>query len=142
HTYEWYRDGVHVGSGGTYTGSTGTEPFDLSAQMTDAYGRIAWYTMRVDVDGVRVALSGPSQTWLSEGGGTWSATGIGGYTPYSFEWYVDGVYVGSGPTWSGYPGEGYHSLRVNVTDPRGKSDFTEMQVYGTGNESCAGQNAC
>lgn len=136
HQFEWYRNGQWVTSGGKYTASTGTTDFELRVNMSDALGRTATNTMSVDVDGVRASLTGPVDVYNSEGGGTWSVTGRGGYEPYSFEWYVDGVWVGSGPTWSGYTGEGLHGLRVDMSDSRGASHAAYLDVNGIGNDTC------
>jgi hypothetical protein len=150
HTYNWYRDGAWVGSGGTYTVSAGTTDFDLRVDMSDGYGRTASDTLRVDVDGVRItSFEGPSAVWASEGGGTWTVTSRGGSQPHTFEWYVDGKWAGSGESWSGYrPGrEGAFVLRVDVANSSGgtSSASREITQVGTGSGGCdppPGQLAC
>jgi hypothetical protein len=133
HEYRWHRDGVYVGTGATYTANAGTADFDLRVDMTDTYGRAATHTLRVDVDGVRVhSLAGPGQVYAGEGDAIWSARGHGGYPPYTFEWLVDGVPVGSGEEWSGFPGEGQHTLTARMRDSRGASHSRSMVVQGFG----------
>lgn len=142
HVYNWYRDGEFVGSGDRYQGFTGTQPFELRADYADIYGRTTSDALYVDVDGVQVSVQGPSTVWLTHGGGTWSASGRGGITPYTFSWFVDGAFVGSGPSWTGYPGEGNHTMRVEISDVRGRSSTAEMEVFGIGNEGCSGELMC
>lgn len=136
HQFDWYRDGVWVGSGGKYTSSVGATDFELRVSTSDALGRTATNVMQVDVDGVRASISGPTMVYYSEGGGTWTASGRGGYEPYSFDWFVDGARVGSGASWSGYPGENYHTLRVDMRDSRGATHSTSIDVNGIGNDTC------
>ena len=96
----------------------------------------------IDVDGVRAAAAGPSTVYAGEGG-SWSASGEGGYPPYTFDWYTLGddlaeQWVGSGAVWEGYPGEGQRQLRVRMTDSRGATDNALLWVHGLGggSESC------
>lgn len=145
HTYQWYRSGAPVGTGTSYTADVGTSDFTLRVDGRDVYDRTASAVMRVDVDGLSVALSGPSLVYSSEGGGSWSASTRGGYGPYTYHWYVDDDLFGSGETVDGYVGEGPHSLKVTVTDSRGNSNSAWMSVSGIGNQTCEpppGQLAC
>lgn len=150
HTFYWYRDGVWAGSGSTYAAATGTADFDLRVDMSDGYGRTASGTLHVDVDGVRIAsFDGPSAVWASEGGGTWTATSRGGSQPHTFNWYVDGEWVGSGESWSGYrPGrEGAFVLRVEVANASGAASSASRDItqVGTGSGGCdppPGELAC
>lgn len=136
HQFEWYRDGQWVASGGKYTGPTGTTDFQLRVNTRDALGRTATSTMWVDVDGVRASISGPTLVYASQGGGDWTVTGQGGYEPYSFDWYLDGNYVTSGPSFGGYTGEGTHMLRVDMRDSRGATHSADFHVEGIGNNTC------
>jgi hypothetical protein len=136
HQFEWYRDEVHVASGDSYTGETGATPFNLRVDVTDSYGRAASTTLFVDVGGVRVSADGPKEVWFSEGGGTWTGRARGGTAPYTFDWYIDGRYVGTGQDWSGFPGEGGHSLSVQVRDAAGASNWAYVDVTGIGSAAC------
>lgn len=136
HEFEWYRDGHWVASGGKYTGPAGTTDFQLRVNTRDALGRTATNTMWVDVDGVRAAISGPSLVYASEGGGSWTVAGRGGYEPYSFDWYLDGTWVGNGSSFGGYPGENQHQFRVDMSDSRGATHSAHFNVTGVGNETC------
>jgi len=137
YTYNWFRDGALVGTGSSYTGSVGTQDINLLAEVTDAAMVVRKAVIPVDVDGVLASINGPSVVWYSEGGGTWTASGQGGYLPYSFDWYIGDQWVGSGASWSGYPGEGNQHLGVRIRDTSGSSHSTYMDVYGSGNDTCA-----
>lgn len=86
-------------------------------------------------------MTGPSTIYYSEGGGTWTASGRGGYEPYTFDWFIEdsvgnSEYVGSGASWSGYPGEGVRRVRAKPTDSRGARHDSSMEVVGIGNDQC------
>ena len=150
HQFEWYRDGQWVASGGKYTGPAGTNDFELRVNTRDALGRTATNAMWVDVDGVRLSsFQGPSEVWASAGGGTWTVSAHGGSGPYTFNWYVDDRWVGSGESWTGYrPGqEGWFTLRVDVANANGATYSESKQILqmGTGTGGCdppPGQDAC
>lgn len=149
HSYNWYRNGTWVASGYTYSESVGGDDFDLRVDMQDTYGRTASHTLRVDVDGVRPSISGPSTIWASQGGGTWTASGRGGYQPYLFRWYIDGQLMGEGPSFSGYKaGSESWDLRVDITDAHGNTFSQSMAVrqFGPGDGTACdppfGQSTC
>lgn len=150
HNFNWYRDGAWVGSGGTYSASTGGSDFHLRVDMSDRYGRTATSAMNVDVDGVRLSsFNGPFEVWASAGGGTWTVSARGGSGPYTFNWYLDDRWVGSGESWTGYrPGqEGLFTLRVDVANANGATHSESKQILqtGTGTGGCdppPGQEAC
>jgi hypothetical protein len=136
--YEWYRDGQLVSQAGSYSTTVGTTDFGLRVEVwdaTQAYGR---KDMWIDVDGIRGTITGPNIVYLSEGGGTWTASATGGSTPYSYKWYVrDGAtgnirYLGSGSSWHGYPGEGNNFLHLNVTNGTEHQHDAERIVNGIG----------
>jgi hypothetical protein len=136
YTYAWYRDGTLVSTGSTYTGAVSTTNFRLKVHVTDQAQSTRVAEMRTQVDGVLTSVSGPSLVYSSQGGGTWTASGEGGYPPYTFDWYVDGVYVGNGSSWSGYPGEGEKQLWVDMRDTQGATTRANTYVQGIGNETC------
>jgi hypothetical protein len=130
--YQWYRNGAPVGNGSSYTASAGSSAFDLRVEVTDQTWSTVAAVLMVNVGGVEASVSGPSLVYSSSGGGSWSATGRGGTGAYTFEWYLDGVYVGSGPAWGGYPGENSHTLRVDMGDSAGATDSQSFFVTGIG----------
>jgi hypothetical protein len=136
YTYAWYRDGTLVSTGSSYTGTVGTTNFRLKVDVTDQTQSTRVAEMRTQVDGVLTSVSGPGLVYSSHGGGTWTASGEGGYPPYTFDWYVDGVYAGDGSSWSGYPGEGEKELRVDMRDTRGATTRANTHVQGIGNDTC------
>jgi hypothetical protein len=139
YTYDWYRDGQRVGSGAYYS-ETVSRDFLLQLQTTDATMSVRKEVMAVDVDGVLSTLGGPTQIWVSQGGGTWTASANGGTAPYTFTWFINSRMVGQGETFTGYnPGqEGYFDLRVDVADAAGASTSSAMSVFqiGTGTGAC------
>jgi hypothetical protein len=136
YTYAWYRDGALVSTGSSYTGAVGTTNFGLKVHVTDQTQSTRVAEMRTQVDGVLTSVSGPGLVYSSQGGGTWTASGEGGYAPYTFDWYVDGVHRGNGSSWSGYPGEGEKELWVHMRDTRGATTRANTYVQGIGNETC------
>lgn len=136
YTYAWYRDGTLVSMGSSYTGAVGTTDFGLKLHVTDHTQSTRVVEMRTQVDGVLTSVSGPTLVYSSQGGGTWTASGEGGYPPYTFDWYVDGVHRGNGSSWSGYPGEGQKELWVDMRDTRGATTRANTYVQGIGNETC------
>jgi hypothetical protein len=136
YTYNWYRNGTWVGNGSTYTGATGTQDFNLLAEVTDAAMVVRKGVMPVDVDGVLVSISGPTMVYSSQNGGTWTASGQGGQLPYEFDWFIDGVHVSTGNSLSTYTGEGWHQLGVRIRDASGTSHEAFINVVGIGNETC------
>jgi hypothetical protein len=137
YTYTWYRDGNWVGSGSTYTGPTGTRDFHLLVEVTDGAMVVRKAVMPVDVDGVRVSITGPNMVWYSQNGGTWTASVEGGYGPYEFDWFLNGLHAASGEYFSLYPGEGQHDILVRVRDASGTSHEGHKAVEGVGNDMCA-----
>ena len=133
YTYHWYRDSAYVGTGASYTASVGTRDFILRAEATDAAMATRAAVFPVRVNGVLAAVSGPSVVYASDGG-TWTASAQGGTAPYAFDWYVDGHYIDSGTVYSGYPGEGSHSVRVDAVDALGRRHSAEIGVRGMGSE--------
>jgi hypothetical protein len=136
YTYAWYRDGTLVSTGYSYTGAVGTTNFGLKLHVTDHTQSTRVVEMRTQVDGVLTSMSGPTLVYSSRGGGTWTASGEGGYPPYTFDWYVDGVHRGNGSSWTGYPGEGEKELWVDMRDTRGTTTRANTYVQGIGNETC------
>ena len=130
--YQWYRNGTAVGNGSSYTANVGSSAFDLRVEVTDQTWSTVAAVLMVHVGGVEASVTGPALVYASEGGGTWGATGRGGSGAYTFDWYLDGTYLGSGPSWNGYPGENARTLRVDMTDSGGEFDSHSFLVRGVG----------
>lgn len=138
YSYQWYRDGNPVGTGSSYTGNAGTTNFDLRVEVTDQTWSTRAAVLAPKVGGVAVTVDGPTLVYASQNGGTWNAYPQGGTGQYTLEWYLDDIYVGSGTSWSGYTGEGGHSLQVKLTDSAGAFDNTSIFVRGLG----SGDGSC
>lgn len=136
YSYDWFRDSVYVGSGSSITLSTGTRGFTLHSEVTDQAWAQKTAVYPVDVDGVRAAISGPTEVYASQGGDTWTVSARGGYTPYAFTWFVDDVQVGTGTSWTGYPGDGVHHLLVEMEDSNSGRSTSGLSVLGIGSSSC------
>lgn len=134
-TYQWYRDGSPVGSGSSYTGYADTMDFDLRVEVTDQTWSTVAAVLAVDVGGVLAGIDGPE--YVEQGdASSWTATARGGTGGYTFDWYLDGQWVGDGPLWAGFPGDGLHRLRVELRDGAGAYDSHTMMVAG--HVICAG----
>lgn len=131
-SYQWYRNGSPVGTGSSYTGSAGGAPFSLRVEVTDQTWSMVAAVLAVDVGGIRTAISGPTNVWASQGGGTWTASAQGGTGPYNYTWYLDGALFGYGPTITTYTGENMHDLEVQVTDSAGAFHSDVLTVHGIG----------
>jgi hypothetical protein len=94
--------------------------------------------LRTKIDGVIVQLDGPTVIYASEGGGTWYATGEGGYPPYNFNWYLNDYFVGTGSSWTGYNQgeEGPFLLRVDIFDSGSASHSDWISVHQIGGSDC------
>jgi hypothetical protein len=131
-SYQWYQDGNPVGNGSSYTGTVGASKMDLRVEVTDQTWSKVAAVLAVDVGGIEASISGPGLAYSSQGGDTWTASARGGTGTYSFDWYLDGTFAGSGQTWSGYPGENGHRLDVHIHDSAGASDTHSFFVRGIG----------
>jgi hypothetical protein len=131
-SYQWYRDGSPVGTGSSYTASAGGAPFNLRVEVTDQTWSMVAAVLAVEVGGIRTAISGPTNVWASQGGGTWTASAQGGTGPYSYTWYLDGALFGYGPSITTYTGENMHKLDVHATDSAGRFHSDRLEVYGIG----------
>lgn len=141
YTYQWYRNGELVGTGPSYSANVGSADFGLRVWATDQTQSTRWADYWVHVNGVRATVTGPSTVYASQSGGTWTASGRGGYQPYTFDWFIEdsgGIseYVGSGESWSGYPGEGLSYVRAKLTDSQGANHDSSLRVTGIGDEQC------
>ncbi|HEX8392856.1 MAG TPA: hypothetical protein VF665_10910, partial [Longimicrobium sp.] len=97
YTSSWYRDGQWASDGQFFT-ETVSRDFLLELRTTDATMSVRSAVLAVDVDGVSAGLSGPTQIWASSGGGTWTASAVGGTAPYTYTWYINQNSVGTGQT--------------------------------------------
>lgn len=106
--------------------------------------RHVFYLRGIGADNLSVSISGPSSIYHPNKGQpdqiyTWHPVVSGGSSPYSYSWYWDGNYVGSGSSYSitlRYAGDHSpvnHTLRVNVND--GSSQYATyskavIEYYG------------
>lgn len=132
-TYHWYRDGTHVGSGSSYSSTVGIQDFGLRVEVTDQTWSTVAAVLPVNVGGVAASITGPSIVYEGDGA-EWLAAGRGGTGSYTYNWYVDDIWVDSGPVFDGSTGVGSHVLRVDVTDTAGeygsKSKSVRMEAAG------------
>jgi hypothetical protein len=131
-TYAWYRDGTFVGSGPSYTATVGTSDSNLRVEVTDQTWSTVAAVLSLDVGGIEATIDGPTMVYASQGAQTWTATARGGTGTYTFDWYLDDVYAGSGTTWSSFPGENWHRLEVRAQDSAGAFDAHAYNVHGFG----------
>lgn len=63
YTYEWWQGATHVGSGPVYNGYMAAEGFELSVEITDAAGEVAYGSMWVSplCPGQTGQVTGPSE---------------------------------------------------------------------------------
>ena len=59
---------------------------------------------------------------------TWTASAINGTAPYAYAWYKDGVFVGSGSSYSDYVPDSGMQLQLTVTDAAGGSATSTLYV--------------
>ncbi len=65
--------------------------------------------------GMTVAVAGPSIAYLGYSS-TWSALVSGGQTPYSYQWFINGVPSGTGSSINYTPGGSNFWLKLHATD--------------------------
>lgn len=144
YSYAWYRNGDLVSTSSTYSANVGSAEFGLRLVVTDQVTASRRADFLVDVDGIRVTISGPTLIYFSEGNATWTANIRGGYSPYTVNWhFIDGngteMYAGSGTTLTTYPQyEGQYQLRASVSDANGRTMSATLQVLAIGD----GQGGC
>lgn len=126
-SYHWYRDGTHAGTGSSYSATVGTADFDLRVEVTDQTWSTAASVLAVDVGGVEASITGPSVVYEDDGG-EWTGAGRGGTGNYTYDWYLDDVWVESGPVFAGSPHAGSHVLRLDVRDTAGEADTRVKSV--------------
>lgn len=118
-TYQWYRDSTVVGTGSSYTATVGSEDFGLRVEVTDQTWSKVAAVLAVNVGGVEASVTGP--TVISEDeGASWTASARGGTGTYTFDWYLDDVWAGSGTQWGDYLSPGTYTLRADAQDTAGE----------------------
>jgi hypothetical protein len=139
--YQWFKNGTAVpggaGAGLTYTFSSSTAgSFLINVTVTDnVVVRITSNTATVTVhSGLAVSIS-PSSVTMDVGQlQTFTSSVSGGTSPYSYQWYLDGIAQGTtGATWICTPSSGSHMVYVEVTDGVGaqaSSGTATITVHG------------
>ena len=111
-------------------GTSWTNPIQGTELTHDGLGMVAW-TETVPLTG---SIFGP---YLGNSGValTWTASGSGGDSPYSYTWKVDGVTVGTGNSLTRtFMSDGIYELRMTVTD--NASDTYTVYRYITIGNGC------
>lgn len=128
-TYQWYLNGVQVSGANSSSwmfspASSGS--YKICANVTDAIGvRVKSNTALVTVNPLPSLKISPMSSTLDAGQNqTFTATVSGGTSPYSYQWYLDGVLISgvTGSTWTcSSSAPGLHKVYVNATDSVGIS---------------------
>jgi hypothetical protein len=145
YSYAWYRNGELVSTSSSYADYVGSSEFGLRVVVTDNATSSRWTDYWVDVDGVRVTISGPSIIYYSEGNATWTSSIRGGYASYSVDWYLEDMngnrtYQGSGSSLTTYPSyAGQYFLYAVATDSHGTANTSPPLMFtaiGDGQGGC------
>lgn len=116
----------YFGGGGARCGAV-TPNGAFACPHITSYGAFYWAEVSFNLawepyspPPVLPAVDGPGVIMPSQEN-TWGVTNLGGTPPYSYEWYLDGVLVGTGATFTGSISDPatLHSLLVDVTDGYG-----------------------
>ena len=73
---------------------------------------------------------------------TWYASAVNGTAPYTYAWYRDGSFVGSGASYSDYVGDVGFQLQLSVTDAAGATVTSYLWVtpgFDPGGTGCGPQ---
>jgi hypothetical protein len=138
-SYQWYLDCVKVsgatGASWTYTPSSlSVGSNTVYVNVTDSVGFVALSSsVQVMVDAAPVVTVVPTNATLDVGQSqTFNSSVSGGTSPFSYQWYLNGVANGTGSTWTFTAGSpGSCSVYVNVTDSVGvrvKSNVVSITV--------------
>lgn len=89
-------------------------------------------------------IAGPSGESVDSPGSWQLYANSGAAAPYSYAWYLDGVYAGDSPTMQGPLGDGgtTHTLQGVVTDANGWVSATQRNVFVSYNNSGCIQLPC
>lgn len=141
--YRWYIDGAHV-TGDTAASirrtftSLGNHTLRVDQILAD--GTILTTTQNVNVP-MRVSLAGPNTVYPDEWN-TWTANVPYGTPWFSYQWWLDGQIVATGPTYGvSFSDPGYtHDLTVEAWDANG---FYAWQQIGVMVSTCPpGEPGC
>jgi len=132
-SYEWdFGDGSYA-SGKIVTqsfGSAGT--FTVTLNVTDSEGLWDIEQKQIEVKAppppLTVAISPTSASILEGQSVTFTSTVSGGYSPYTYQWYLNGVPVSgaTSETWAFIPTEaGTYYIYLKVTDNNGNTAQSE-----------------
>jgi hypothetical protein len=139
YSYQWYLDGCAVsgatGSSYTYTaGAVGSH--SVYVKVTDSATTPVTAqsnTASVTVNAALSVIISPSTVTLDVGQSqTFTSTVSGGTSPFSYQWYLNGVANGTGSSWTFKPSSaGSYSVYVDMTDNVGvkaKSNIATITV--------------
>lgn len=136
-SYQWSVDGTPVATGSTPTISLGVGATPVVLTVTDNEGAVAADTVLITVDPqpnqAPVAVAGPDQTVVGDGGGA-SVTmdGSGSFDPDGtivfYEWRIDSILVGTGVAPDISVGNGLSSVQLTVTDNEGATATDTVDI--------------
>ena len=122
YSYQWYVNGVPQ-SGATTTAYTFTPPLPDSniqvyVMVTDSIGTEATCNVTVNVNSSPSVSVLPSPVIMDVGqANLFTAAVSGGTSPFTYQWYLDGIPVGTNSASYSYNSTvGSHEVYVNVTD--------------------------
>lgn len=137
YSYQWYKNGSVI-SGATSSSysfsSSSVGTFLISAKVTDNVGITASSSVTtVIVSNVLGVTISPASSTLDLGQSeTFTSAVGGGVSPYTYQWYENGVPEGTTSSWTFTPSSaGSYSIYLNVTDNTGtkvKSNTANVTV--------------
>lgn len=136
----WRVDGVDVANNDAILGYTFSTPGNHDV--------IAFASYLTGVDTVRatvyaafvVNIAGPTVVDPNAGLARWDANIPGGFPPYSYQWYFDGVPVTTASFYEqGFGPSELHTLSLTASDSHGFSASTSLNIQTTAGGTCLQQ---
>jgi len=136
YTYQWYLNGTLQGTGISYTFSASSKSSaDIYLNVTDNVGiKVESNTVIVIVNIVpSVSISPSSKTFDVGQSQAFASNTVGGTSPYTYQWYLNGSVQGTSLNWTFTPSSsGIFNIYLNVTDNVGimvKSNIANIIVH-------------